>query len=174
MLNKFLIKKSMKKFVLFGMIMLMAGNVFCQTPMDKSQKKQVSEIHKKVTKEHDAILKNPTLTADEKKARIDATKTARDAQLAVVLSTDQKNALLAKDPIKWTKMYSAIEKQEKSKMKAERDQKLKEVDKQIRELDSQQAEIKRQTQELKRKQKDLDVLYKAARAKKKEINAQYK
>ena len=164
----------MKKFFLLGIIMLITGNVFCQTPMDKDQQKKVKEIHKEITKEHNAILKNSALSADEKKARVDATRGKRDSQLASVLSLEQKNTLLTKDPINWKKVYSSIEKQEKSRLKAERDQKLKEVDRQVRELDIQQAEIKKQMQDLKRRQKDLDDLYKQAKAKKKEINAEYK
>ena len=164
----------MKKVILFGFAMLMAGSVFCQAPMDNNQQKQVKEIHKNVTKEHKAILNNPTLTVDEKKARLSATKDERDEKLAAVLTSEQVSALKEKDPIDWNKALSAIEKQEKSRLKTERDQKLKEVDKEIRVLDGQQDDIKRQMQALKRSQKDLDEQYKAAKAKKKEINAQYK
>jgi len=164
----------MKKFFLLGIIMLIAGNVFCQTPLDKNQQKKVKEIHKEITKEHNAILKNSALTADEKKARIDATRGKRDSQLAAVLSVEQKNTLLTKDPINWKNVYGEVEKQEKSRLKAEKDQKLKEVDKQVKDLDSQQAEIKKQMQDLKKRQKDLDDQYKQAKAKKKDINAQYK
>ena len=164
----------MKKFVLFGIMMFIAGNVFCQTPLDKDQKKKVDEIHKNITKEHAAILKNVALTADQKKARIAATRGERDSQLAAVLTPEQKDALLKKDPINWDKAYSAIDKQEASKLKAEKDQKLKEVDRQVKDLDSQKADIKRQSADLKKKQKDLDNQYKEAKAKKKEIEAQYK
>ena len=164
----------MKRIILVVFAMFLAGSVFCQTPLDKTQQKKVKEIHKNVSKEHDAILKNLALTADEKKARVDATKNARDAQLAAIMTSEQAVALKSKDPIDWKKAYLQIEKQEKSRLKDERDQKLREVDKLIRDVDSQKDEIKKQQNELKRKQKDLDDQLKELKTKKKGINAQYK
>ena len=164
----------MKRIVLFGFALLVAGNVLAQTPMDKEQQKKVKDIHKRVAKEHDIILKNLALTVDEKKARVAATQNDRDAQLAALLNSEQITAVKAKDPIAWSKVYSRIEKQEKSRLKDERDQKLKEVDRQIKELDSQQSDVKRQMDELKRKQKELDAQHRALKAQHKEIVAQYK
>jgi len=164
----------MKRIILVVFAMFLAGSVFCQVPLDKSQEKRIKEIHKNVSKEHDAILKNLALTVDEKKARVDATKNARDAQLAAIMTSEQIAAVKSKDPIDWNKAYQKIEKQEKSRLKDERDQKLREVDKNIREIDSQQEELKRQQNELKRKQKDLDDQRKVLKTQKKGINIQYK
>ena len=164
----------MKKIILSVFVMFLAGHVFCQSPMDKDQQKKVKEIHKKVTKENDVIMKNSAIAVNEKKALVDANKNARDAQLAVVLNSEQVAAVKSKDPIAWDKVYNKIDNMEKSRLKAERDQKLKEVDRQIRELDGQQDDLKRQMNELKRRQKDLDDQRKALKTQKKGINAQYK
>jgi len=164
----------MKKIILSVLVMFLAGHVFCQAPLDKSQQKRVKEIHKSVTKDNDAILKNSAISADEKKDRVDAIKNSRDARLAAILTSEQIAAVKAKDPIDWNKVYNKINKAENSRLKAERDQKLKEVDKQMKDLDSQQDDIKRQMNELKRRQKDLTNQQKALKAKKKEINARYK
>ncbi len=166
----------MKKIIFIGILAFMAGNVFCQTaaPMDKDQQKKVKNIHKQVEKQHEDVLKNQTMTADEKKARVQATKNERDAQLDEVLTPEQASAVKAKDPINWDKTHGKIDKQEKSRLKAEKDQKLKDVDKQSRELESQQDDVKKQMNDLKRKQKDLDEQQKALKKKKKDINAQYK
>jgi len=172
--NKQLNQKSMKKIVFIGIFVFLAGNVFCQAPLDKDQQKKVKEIHKNISKEHDGILKNQTLTVDEKKSRVDATKGARDAQLADVLTSEQIDALKAKDPIDWNKMYLAIEKQEKSRLKSEMDQRLKEVDKEVKDLKNQQDDVKRQMSDLKKKEKDLGAQQKELSAKKKSIKAEYK
>ena len=164
----------MKKIILSILVMFLAGYVFCQTPMNKDQEKKVKEIHKSVTKDNDVILKNSALSADEKKARVDANKSARDARLAVVLNSEQIAAVKVKDPIDWNKVYNKIDKAEKSRLKAERDQKVKEVDKQMKELDNQQGELKKQMNELKKKQKDLSDQQKILKSEKKAINAQYK
>ena len=164
----------MKKIILAVFVMLLTIPVYCQTPLDKDQQKKVKKIHKDISKEHDNILKNTTLTVDEKKARVDATKNARDAQLATIMTSEQASALKSKDPIDWNKAYLRIEKQEKSRLKDERDQKLREVDKQIRDVESQQDDIKKQMNELKRKQKDLGDQNKVLRTQKKGIKAQYK
>ena len=164
----------MKKIILVVCAMFMAVSVFCQTPLDKDQQKKVKEVNKSVSKEHDAILKNSTLTVDEKKARVEATKNSRDAQLEVIMTPEQVAALKSKDPVDWNKAILRIEKQEKARLKDERDQKLREVDQKIREIDSQQDEIKRQQNELKRKQKDLNDQNKSLKTQKKGIIAQYK
>ncbi len=169
--------KSMKKFF-FVVLMFVAGNVFCQTSqstaLDKEQEKKVKSIHKQVQKQHDEVINHPTMSAEEKKSRIYATKDERDAQLADVMTPEQAAAVKAKDPVNWDKAISKVDKQESTKRKAERDQKLKEVDKQAKDLDSQQGDVKKQMDDLKRKQKDLDEQQKALKQQKKDINAQYK
>ena len=142
--------------------------------MDKNQQKQVKAIHKKVQKEHSDILKDPLLTADEKKSRVESTNRERDAKLAEVLTPEQVMAVKAKDPISWKKTLDKIDKQERSRLKAERDQKLSEVDKQARVIASQQDEVKKQMNDLKRQQKDLDAKQKVLKQQKKEIKAFYK
>ena len=164
----------MKKIIFIGFFVFLTGNVFCQATMDKVQQQKVKEIHKNVSKEHDDILKNLTLTVDEKKSRVDATKNARDAELAAVLTSEQVNAVKAKDPIDWNKMYLKIEKQEKSRMKDEMDQRLKEVDKEAKEVKNQQDDIKKQMNDLKKKQKDLGDQQKALKERTKMIKAEYK
>lgn len=164
----------MKKIIFIGILTFLAGNVFCQATMDKDQQKKVKDIHKEVVKKHADILKDPNITADEKKRRVDVTKSERDAKLSALLNSDQVNAVKAKDPISWDKMYLKIEKQEKAKLKAERDQRLREVDSQIRDVNSQNDDVKRQMNDLKRKQKDLNDQQKILKAKKKAINAEYK
>ena len=164
----------MKKIVLAVFAMFLAGSVFCQAPLDKDQEKKVKNIHKNVSKEHEAILNNTLLTVDEKKARVDATKNARDAQLASIMTSEQAVALKSKDTIDWNKVHSRIEKMEKARLKGERDQKLKEVDQKIRDIDSQQDEIKKQQNELKRRQKDLDDQRKLLKTQRKGISDQYK
>ncbi len=164
----------MKKLFIIGLLLFMAGNVFCQTAIDKDQQKKVKEIHKQVQKQHDEVVKHPSMSVDEKKNRVYATKNERDSKLADVLSPEQMEAVKAKDPIDWDGTIKKIDKQEKSRLKAERDQKLKDVDKQNRDLESQQDDIKKQMNDLKRKQKDLDEQQKALKQQKKDINAQYK
>jgi len=164
----------MKKIIFIGLFVFLTGNVFCQATLDKDQQRQVKEIHKNVSKEHDEILKNLTMTVDEKKYRVDNTKSARDAQLAEILNSEQINALKVKDPIDWNKIYLKIEKQEKSRMKAEMDQRLKEVDKEVKEVKTQQDDIKKQMNDLKKKQKDLGDQQKVLNEKKKKIKAEYK
>jgi len=173
--NKFFkIKNPMKKIIIVVFAMFLAGSAFCQTPLDKNQQKKVKAIHKNVKKEHDAVLKDAALTVDGKKARFDATKIARDAQLAVLLTSEQIAVVKSKDPIDWNKAYQKIEKQEKSRLKDERDHKLREIDKQIRDIESQKDELKNQQNELKRRQKDINDQLKALKTKKKGIKAQYK
>ena len=152
----------------------MAGNLFCQAPMDKEQQKKVKEIHRNITNDHKALLKNQALSVDEKKARVSASRTSRDAQLAVVLTSEQIDAVKAKDPIKWDKVVSDIDKQERSRLKGERDQKLQEVDRHLRDLKSQQDDVKFQMNELKRRQKDLAGQQKTLKTEQKQIKAQYK
>ncbi len=166
----------MKKIVFIGLLVFMAGNIFCQTaaPLNKDQQKKVKNIHKQMEKSHNDVVKHPTMTAEEKKSRVHATKSERDAQLAAVLSPEQVEAVKAKDPINWDGTINKIDKQEKSRLKAERDQKLKEVDKQNSDLEGQQDDIKKQMSDLKRKQKDLDDQQKSLKQRKKEITAQYK
>jgi len=164
----------MKKIVFIGLFVFLAGNVFCQTTLDKVQQKKVNDIHKSVSKQHSDILKNQILSVDEKKSRVDATKSARDAQLEEVLTSEQIEALKAKDPINWNKLYLQIEKQEKSRLKAEMDQKLKDVDKEVKDVKSQQDDIKRQMNDLNKKNKDLSAQLKELNAKKKAIKAEYK
>ena len=164
----------MKKIILVVAAIFWAGSVFCQAPLDKDQQKKVKEVNKSVSKEHDAILKNSTMSVDEKKARVEATKNSRDAQLAVIMTPEQVVALKSKDPVDWDKAILKIEKQEKARLKDERDQKLREVDQKIRDVNSQQDEVKRQQNELKRKQKDLNDQQKSLKTQKKGINAEYK
>jgi len=164
----------MKKIIFISLFVFLTGNVFCQATLDKAQQTKVKEIHKNVSKEHNDILKNLTMTVDEKKSRVDGTKSTRDAQLADLLNSEQINAVKAKDPIDWNKMYLKIEKQEKSRMKAEMDQRLKEVDREAREIKDQQDDAKRQMNDLKRKQKDLGDQQKELKNKKKNIKAEYK
>ena len=166
----------MKKIIFIGIFMFLAGNIFCQTitPMDKNQQKTVKQIHKDVQKQHNDILKQPTMSADEKKDRVEASKSQRDAKLSEFLTYDQVVAVKLKDPIDWAGAHKKIEKQEKSRLKAERDVKLKEVDKEVRVLDGQQDALKKQMNDLKREQKNLDEQQKALKQRKKEINAQYK
>jgi chromosome segregation ATPase len=163
----------MKKIIFIGLFVFLTANVFCQAP-DKAQQKKVNDIHKSISKEHGDILKNQVLTVDEKKSRVDDTKSARDAQLADVLTSEQIDALKAKDPISWNKVYLQIEKQEKSRLKSEMDQRLKEVDKDVKDLKGQQDDIKKQMSDLKKKEKDLSEQQKALNAKKKAIRAEYK
>jgi len=164
----------MKRFIFIGFLISLSGIVLCQTPLDKTQQKKVSEINKQVQKQHNDILKNSALAVDEKKSRVEATKSERDAELAKVLTPDQVNAVKAKDPINWTKVMDQIDKQERSRLKGERDQKLKEVDQQIRTVNGQQDDVKKQIKDLQRKQKDLNDQQSALKKKKKEINAYYK
>jgi len=165
----------MKKIIFIGVFMFLAGNIFCQTtPMDKDQQKKVKQIHKEIQKQHGDVLKHPTMTVDEKKARVEATKSERDAKLAELLTPEQAEAVKTKDPVDWAGTHKKIDKQEKSRLKAERDLKLKEVDKEARELESQQDDIKKQMNDLKRKQKDLSDQQKVIKQNRKDINAQYK
>ena len=112
----------MKKIFLAVFVMLLANNAFCQTPLDKEQQKKVKKIHQQVSKEHGAILKNQSLTVNEKRDRVDASKTARDAHLAVFMTQEQVVGVMSKDPIDWNKVYVRIEKQELSRLKNERKQ----------------------------------------------------
>ena len=164
----------MKRIIFIGLFVFLTGNVFCQATLDKDQQKKVKEIHKKISKEHDDILKNQTLSVNDKKSRVDATKNSRDAQLEVVLSSEQVNTVKAKDPIDWSKTYLKIEKQEKSRMKAEMDLKIKEVDKESKDVKVQQDDIKKQMKDLKGKEKELGDQQKALKEKKKAIKAEYK
>ena len=164
----------MKRIIFIGFLISLAGIAFCQTPLDKTLQKKVSDINKQIEKQHNDILKNPTWTVDEKKARVEATRVDRDAQLAKVLTPEQVAAVTAKDPINWSKTISKIDAQEQSRLKGERDQKLKEVDQQLRALGGQQDDITKQMKDLKRKQKDLSDQQSALKKKKKEINAFYK
>ena len=165
----------MKKSIFIGIFVFLAGNIFCQTtPMDKNQQKAVKQIHKEIQQQHNDVIKHTTMSVDEKKARVEATKSERDAKLSGLLTSEQAAAVKAKDPIDWNGTVKKIDKQEKSRLKAERDLKLKEVDKDARVLDGQQDEIKKQMNDLKRKQKDLDDRQKELKQKRKEINAQYK
>ena len=164
----------MKKIVFIGLFVFLTGNVFCQATLDKAQQKKVNEIHKSVSKEHSDILKSQILSVEEKKSRVDATKSARDAQLDDLLTSEQIDAVKAKDPINWNKVYLQIEKQEKSRLKDEMDQKLKDVDKEVKDVKSQQDDIKKQMSDLNKKNKDLGAQLKELNAKKKAIKAEYK
>ena len=164
----------MKKIVFIGLFVFLTGNVFCQATLDKAQQKKVNEIHKSVSKEHSDILKSQILSVEEKKSRVDATKSARDAQLDDLLTSEQIDAVKAKDPINWNKVYLQIEKQEKSRLKSEMDQKLKDVDKEVKDVKSQQDDIKKQMSDLNKKNKELDAQLKELNAKKKAIKAEYK
>jgi len=172
--NKQLNQKSMKKIVFIGLFAFLTANVFGQVTLDKDQQKKVKEIHKNVSNQHNDILKNQGLTVDEKKSRVDDSKGARDALLADVLTSEQIDAVKAKDPIDWNKMYLKIEKQEKSRMKAEMDLKIKEVDNEAKVIKSQQDELKKQMNDLKSRQKELGDQQKALNARKKAIKAEYK
>ena len=79
-----------------------------------------------------------------------------------------------KDPVDWDGTMKKIDKQEKSRLKAERDQKLSEVEKEVRDLKGEQEDIKKQMNDLKRKQKDIGDQQKVLKQRKKDINAQYK
>ena len=165
----------MKKSIFIGIFVFLAGNIFCQTtPMDKNQQKAVKQIHKEVQQQHNDVVKHPTMTVDEKKARVEATKNERDAKLSGLLTSEQVEAVKVKDPIDWNGTVKKIDKQEKSRLKAERDLNLKEVDKEVRDIEGQQDDIKKQMNDLKRKQKDLDDQQKVLKQKRKDINAQYK
>lgn len=164
----------MKKFISILAFISLAGVVFCQTPLDKNLQKKVADINKQIQKQHNDILKNTVLTVDEKKSRVEASKTQRNAELEKVLTPEQVTAVTAKDPINWSKVNDQIDKQEKSRLKGEKDQKLKEVDQQLRALGSQQDDVKKQIKDLQRKQKDLNDQQSALKKKKKEINAYYK
>lgn len=154
--------------------MFLAANAFCQTPMDKDQQKEVKAIHKQVLKDNNDILKNQNLTADEKKYRIEASRNARDAKLDRALTSEQVSAVKAKDPINWDKTFNQIDKQEKSRLTAERDQRIREVDRELRDLSGHQDEIKKQMNDLKRRQKDFSDQEKILKNKKKSIKAEYK
>ena len=164
----------MKRIIFIGFLISLAGIAFCQAPLDKAQKKKVSEINKQVQKQHNDILKNTVWTVEEKKSRVETTRHERDAELAKVLSSDQVTALTAKDPVKWDKTISQIDKQERSRLKGERDQKIREVDQQLRVVNGQQDDVKKQIKDLQRKQKDLNDQQSTLKKKKKEINAYYK
>ena len=165
----------MKKVIFIGIFMFLAGNIFCQTvPVDKNQQKQVKQIHKEIQKQHSDVIKHPTMTVDEKKARVEATKRERDARLSGILSSEQVEAVKLKDPVDWNGTHKKIDKQETSRLKAERDVKLREVDKEIRDIDGLLDDIKVQMNDLKRKQKDLSDQKKVLKQKRKGINAQYK
>ena len=142
--------------------------------MDKSQQKMVKQIHKETQQRHNDVLRNPTMTANEKKAHIEASKSERDAKLSGLLTSEQVATVKAKDPINWNGTVDKIDKQEKSRLSAERDMRLMEVDKELRGIEGQQDEIKKQLSDLKRKQKDLDDQQKALKLNRKSINAQYK
>jgi len=161
----------MKRFISILVLVSLTGIVFSQTPLDKNQQKRVSEITKQIQKQHNDILKSTALAVDEKKSRVEATRSERDAELAKVLSPEQVNTVKAKDPINWSKVMDQIDKQEKSRLKGERDQKLKEVDQQLRVLSGQQDDVTKQMKDLKRKQKDISDQQSALKKKKKEINA---
>ena len=164
----------MKRIIFIGLFAFLTAHVFCQAPLSKDQQQRVKEIHKNISKEHDDILKNQTLTVDEKKSYVDDTKRARDAQLADVLTPEQINVVKAKDPIDWNKVYLKIEKQEKSRLNDEMEEKLKEVDKHLKELESHQDDLKKQMAELKKKEKDLGEQEKALKVQKKAIKDEYK
>ena len=164
----------MKKIIFIGFFVFLAGHAFCQEPLSKDQQKRVKAIHKEVLQEHNSIVKNQNISAQEKKSRIESTRSQRDTKLAAMLSSEQVNAVKAKDPIKWDKTHNQIDKIERAQMNAERDLKLREIDRQSRELSSEQDNIKKSLNDLKRKQKDLADQQKALKQKKKEINAQYK
>jgi chromosome segregation ATPase len=134
----------------------------------------VKEITKQVQKQHDDIVKNSIITVEEKKSRVEASKSERDAKLAEFLTPGQVDAVKAKDPVDWKKINDKIDSREKSRLKSERDQKLKDVDRQMKDLESRQDDIKKQMNDLKRKQKDLDEQQKALKRQKKNINAEYK
>lgn len=163
----------MKKVLFISIFVFLAGNVFCQA-LDKDQQKKVKEVHKNVSKELDGILKNQVLTVDEKKARVDASKSSRDAQLAVIISSEQIDAVKQKDPVDWNKTILKIEKQEKSRLKDEMNQKLKEVDGEIKDLNTQQDDLKKQMSDLQKKQKSIGEQQKSLKAKKKAIKSEYK
>ena len=164
----------MKKIIFIGTLMFLAANSFCQTPMDKDLDKQVKAIHKQVLKDNNDVLKNQSLTAGEKKNRIEASRSARDAKLAGVLTSEQVNAVKAKDPINWDKTLNQIDRQEKSRLTAERDQRIREVDRELRDISGQQDDIKKQMNDLKRQQKDFSEQEKVLKNKKKSIKAEYK
>ena len=164
----------MKRIIFIGFFVSLAGIAFCQAPLDKVQKKKVSEINKQVQKQHNDILKSTVWPVDEKKSRVEASRRERDAELGRVLTPDQVNAITAKDPVKWEKTISQIDKQERSRLKGERDQKIREVDQQLRSVNGQQDDIKKQIKDLQRKQKDLGDQQKVLKKQKKEINAYYK
>ena len=165
----------MKKSIFIGIFMFMAGNIFSQiAPMDKSQQKRVKQIHKEIQQRHNNLIKHPTMTVDEKKASVEATKSERDARLSGILSPEQVVAVKQKDPVDWDGAVRKINSQEKSRLKVERDQKLRDVDKEIRDVEGQQDDLKLQINDLKRKQKDLDDLQKILKQKRKDINTQYK
>ncbi len=167
----------MKRFILIGLSLLMAGNVFCQAPdgtLDKTQQKKVKEINKQTQKQHDDILKHPTMSAEEKRTRIQASKDERDEKLANVLTPEQVSTVKSKDPVDFDGAVKKVDKQEKAQLKAEKDQKLKDISQQEKALDKQNDDFKRQMEDLKRKQADLKDQQKALKEKRKEINTQYK
>lgn len=161
----------MKKFLFIGLLFV-AGNVFCQT-LSKEQEKQVKNIHKQVQKEIDDVIDSPDLSAEDKKNRISAAKDKRDAQLANVVSAEQAFSVKAKDPVKWDKAISKVDKQESAKLKTEMNEKLDVLDDQAKELDGRESEIKDQIRILKKEQDEVNAQQKALKNKRKGVKAQY-
>ncbi len=185
----------MKKLLLIGLL-LTAGNVFSQTiqnvPLNGDQEKRVKEINKQVKKQLDNVVGNTLMPVDEKKGRIRSIKDERNAQLSDILTSEQVETVLTKDPIKWDDTLKKIDKDEEARIKAakkddeakqkaaaaqidaEKSQKLNEVNVQKKDLEAQQSDLKKQMKAIESKQDNIKDQLKALKKKEKAIKEQYK
>ncbi len=153
----------MKKIILISMIFV-AANAFGQTiqnvPLNKEQEKKVKTIQKQAQSQLDAVVSNTQMKVEEKKAKVRAMKGERDAQLSDILTTEQYQTVMTKDPVKWEAAVKNIDKNESNRLKTEMQQQLDDISSQQKKLDSQMDDLKKQQKSLKDKEKAVKSQYK--------------